>query len=114
MDYCEKLTILPHFKYLTGKIIKQKGKAMKLLATTKMSSKGQVVIPEDVRKSLKLKTGDQFIVIGRGDAVILKTISAPAFNEFSDMLDEVQKKAKSAGLKKSVIDKIIRDVRKSK
>ena len=84
---------------------------MSLLATTRMSSKGQVVIPEDVRKSLNLKTGDQFVVIGRGDAVILKTISAPAFEEFTDMLDEAQKQAKTAGLKKSDLARIIRDVR---
>jgi AbrB family looped-hinge helix DNA binding protein len=76
-----------------------------------MSSKGQVVIPEDVRKSLNLKTGDQFVVIGRGDAVILKTISAPAFEEFTDMLDEAQKQAKTAGLKKSDLARIIGDVR---
>jgi len=84
---------------------------MSLLATTRMSSKGQVVIPEDVRKSLNLKTGDQFVVIGRGDAVILKTISAPAFEEFTDMLDEAQKQAKTAGLKKSDLARIIGDVR---
>jgi len=84
---------------------------MSLLATTRMSSKGQVVIPEDVRKSLNLKTGDQFVVIGRGDAVILKTISAPSFEEFTDMLDEAQKQAKAAGLKKSDLSRIIEDVR---
>jgi len=84
---------------------------MSLLATTRMSSKGQVVIPEDVRKSLNLKTGDQFVVIGRGDAVILKTISAPSFEEFTDMLDEAQKQAKTAGLKKSDLARIIGDVR---
>jgi AbrB family looped-hinge helix DNA binding protein len=87
---------------------------MSLLATTRMSSKGQVVIPEDVRKSLNLKTGDQFVVIGRGDAVILKTISAPAFEEFTDMLDEAQKQAKTAGLKRSDLARIIKDVRASK
>jgi AbrB family looped-hinge helix DNA binding protein len=87
---------------------------MSLLATTKMSSKGQVVIPEDVRKSLNLKTGDQFVVIGRGDAVILKTISPPAFEEFTDMLDEAQRQAKLAGLKKSDLNRIIRDVRVGK
>jgi AbrB family looped-hinge helix DNA binding protein len=87
---------------------------MSLLATTKMSSKGQVVIPEDVRKSLNLKTGDQFVVIGRGDAIILKKISPPAFEEFTDMLDEAQKQAKSAGLKKNDLVKIIRNVRTKK
>ena len=43
------------------------------LATTKMSSKGQVVIPEDIRKRLKLKSGSQFVVVGDKDIVILKT-----------------------------------------
>ena len=42
------------------------------LATTKMSSKGQVVIPEDIRKRLKLKAGSQFVVVGEDDVVILK------------------------------------------
>ena len=37
---------------------------MATLATTKMSSKGQVVIPEDVRKRLNLKAGTQFVVVG--------------------------------------------------
>jgi AbrB family looped-hinge helix DNA binding protein len=29
-----------------------------------MPSKGQVVIPEDIRKRLKLKNGSQFVVVG--------------------------------------------------
>lgn len=47
------------------------------LVTTKMSSKVQVVIPEEIRASLGLKTSNQFIVTGKGGAVILKTISEP-------------------------------------
>ena len=39
-------------------------------ATTKMSSKGQVVIPEEIRRRLKLKTGAQFVVIGEDDVVM--------------------------------------------
>ena len=87
---------------------------MSLLATTKMSSKGQVVIPDDVRKSLKLKAGDQFVVIGRGDTVILKTISPPSFDEFDEMLNEAREEAKAAGLKKSDLKRIIREVRNGK
>ena len=47
---------------------------MATVATTKLSSKGQVVIPEDVRKALGLEVGAQFVVMGDGDLVILKRI----------------------------------------
>ena len=82
------------------------------LATTKLSSKGQVVIPEEVRNSLGLKTGDQFIVIGKGDAIILKTLSEPSFDQFEELLLEAQKQAKKAGLKKNDIKNAIDKVRK--
>ena len=37
------------------------------LSTTKMSSKGQVVIPDAIRKRLGLEPGDQFVVMaGQG------------------------------------------------
>jgi AbrB family looped-hinge helix DNA binding protein len=35
---------------------------MKTISTTKMSSKGQIVIPEAIRKELGLKSGAQFVV----------------------------------------------------
>ncbi len=37
---------------------------MESLATTKLSSKGQVVIPEEIRLRLGLKEGTQFVVVG--------------------------------------------------
>jgi AbrB family looped-hinge helix DNA binding protein len=84
---------------------------MNAIATTKMSSKGQVVIPEDVRNSLHLKTGDQFIVIGKGDAVILKTINPPSLDQFEEMLLEARKQARAAGMKESDITTEIKRVR---
>ena len=59
---------------------------MAAYATTKLSSKGQVVIPEDIREQLNLKEGDQFVVIGQGDAVILKAITPPSMDEFEGLL----------------------------
>ncbi|WDT77876.1 MAG: AbrB/MazE/SpoVT family DNA-binding domain-containing protein (plasmid) [Candidatus Manganitrophus sp.] len=73
------------------------------LATTKMSSKGQVVIPENIRKRLKLKAGSQFVVVGDEDVVILKAISAPSMEEFDTLIAEARKQAKQAGLKKADI-----------
>ncbi len=84
------------------------------LATTKMSSKGQVVIPENIRKRLKLKTGAQFVVVGDNDVVILKAISPPSMKEFDQLLADARKQAKKAGLKKSDITAAIAKVRNRK
>lgn len=84
---------------------------MATLSTTKMSSKGQVVIPEDIRKRLNLKTGVQFVVVGENDVVILKAISPPAMNEFETLIADARRKAKAAGLKKTDIEDAIAEVR---
>jgi AbrB family looped-hinge helix DNA binding protein len=77
------------------------------VATTKMSSKGQVVIPENIRKQLKLKAGAQFVVVGEKDVVILKSISPTSLDEFDDLIAEARKKGKQAGIKKSDINDAI-------
>lgn len=76
---------------------------MATTATTKMSSKGQVVIPEDIRKRLKLKTGSQFVVMGENDVVILKTIKTPSMAEFDTLIARARIQGKKAGLKQSDI-----------
>ncbi len=73
------------------------------VSTTKMSSKGQVVIPENIRKQLNLRAGTQFVVVGDKDVVILKNISPPSLDEFNDLIAVARKKGKQAGLKKSDI-----------
>lgn len=64
---------------------------MSNFANARMSSKGQVVIPESVRNRLKLKPGAQFIVVAEGDFVIFKVITPPAFNEFEDLIAEARR-----------------------
>lgn len=73
------------------------------LATTRMSSKGQVVIPEAIRKQLNLKEGAQFIVVGEGDVVILKTITAPSLESFDALIQKARRQAEEAGLKRGDI-----------
>ena len=69
------------------------------VATTRLSSKGQVVIPEDVRKALGLATGAQFVVMGDGDVVMLKRIDAPKRREFRALAARVRNQARRAGMK---------------
>ncbi len=84
---------------------------MPRLATTKMSSKGQIVIPEEVRKRLGLKPGSQFVVVGNKDVVILKAISPPSMKEFDDLIAEARTQAKQIRMKRSDITAAISKVR---
>jgi AbrB family looped-hinge helix DNA binding protein len=81
------------------------------MATTRMSSKGQVVIPEEIRDRLALEPGTQFLVIGEGDAVILKVLQPPAMAEFDDLVKRARKAAKRAGMTKRDIDQAVKTVR---
>jgi AbrB family looped-hinge helix DNA binding protein len=84
---------------------------MASIATTKLSSKGQVVIPEEIRKQLGLKEGDQFVVVGKDDAVILKSIKKPDLKEFDSLINKARRQAREAGLKRSDIARAIAKVR---
>jgi AbrB family looped-hinge helix DNA binding protein len=87
---------------------------MAALATTRLSSKGQVVIPEDVRLRLGLKPGAQFVVVGEGDVVILKIISPPSMKEFEALVTKARAQARQAGLKRADIAAAIKKVRARK
>jgi AbrB family looped-hinge helix DNA binding protein len=81
------------------------------IATTRMSSKGQVVIPETVRKQLNLKEGAQFVVVGEKDVVILKSIEPPSLDEFDDLIAAARKKGRQAGIKRSDIGDAVSEAR---
>lgn len=79
--------------------------------TTKLSSKGQVVIPEAIRKRLGLEPGTQFVVVGRGDTVVLKTIVAPDLAQFDELMADARRAARKAGLKRADVQAAIKKVR---
>ena len=83
-------------------------------STTKMSSKGQVVIPEEIRVQLGLTPGTQFVVVGERDVVILKILTAPSLSEFDDLIDEARRQAKMAKMKRSDIKKAVQAEKKKK
>ena len=80
--------------------------------TTRLPSKGQVVIPEEVRNDLGLSEGDEFVVIGQGDAVILKIITPPKLDEFQGLLRQARAEAKKAGIKKADLKSATAKVRR--
>ena len=84
------------------------------ISTTKMSSKGQIVIPQEIRKRLNLHTGSQFVVVGENNVVILKAITPPAITDFDAIISKARSQAKSAGLKRSDIKEAVAQTRKRK
>jgi len=84
---------------------------MSAIATTKMSSKGQVVIPESVRKRLGLRPGTEFVVLADDGVVILKEITPPSMSQFDELIADARRKARQAGMKRSDIRAAIDEVR---
>ena len=84
---------------------------MREVATTKMSSKGQVVIAEEIRKRLRLKAGSRFVVVAEKDTVILKAISPPSMGEFDELIAKARKQARRAGMKRSDISAAVKKSR---
>ena len=80
-------------------------------ATTKLSSKGQVVIPEEIRNRLGLEAGAQFVVVGEGDVVVLKAIQPPRMTDFKALLDKARASAEAAELKPEDVEQAVREVR---
>ncbi|MEJ5327928.1 MAG: AbrB/MazE/SpoVT family DNA-binding domain-containing protein [Candidatus Bathyarchaeia archaeon] len=60
---------------------------------TTVSEKGQVVIPQSIRKELGIKPKTKFLVYGRGDTVIMKKLELPDLKkEWDDIFKQMDKK----------------------
>lgn len=95
---------------------KKHKKALKTLAyletKTTLSSKGQVVIPEEMQARLGLKTGAQFVVLGDKDVVIFKVLQPPAARDFAALVQEARQTAKRSGMRRGDITKVVARVRR--
>ena len=83
-------------------------------ATTTLSSKGQVVIPEEIRSRLGLKAGAQFVVVADRDVVIFKVLDAPKLREFARLATQARRVAKQTGLRRSDVAEAVAKVRRAR
>jgi len=83
------------------------------LATTKLSSKGQVVIPEEIRNQMGLHAGDQFLVVAEKGVMILKIIEKPDMRQFNELITKTRKLAKLSGITEQALSSIIKKARKN-
>ncbi len=71
---------------------------MEEVEITRTSMKGQVVIPESIRKRLHIMPGTKFATYGKKDIVILKKIKTPTIEDFEKLVDFGTKFAKEKGI----------------
>lgn len=73
-----------------------------------MSSKGQIVIPKDLREQLGFGRGASFAVFGKDDTLILKKVNVPSAKEaFAKIHKFGVEFARKRGLKERDVEKII-------
>ena len=58
----------------------------KLESVVRVSKKGQVVIPKEVREKLDIKSGGKLAVIVRGDEIILRKIEKLNISEIASRI----------------------------
>ncbi len=77
-------------------------------STTKVSSKGQVVIPINVRKAAHIKEGERLLAIAIEDTIILKKI---VDKTFEGTVKPVWTRIRQMGLTEKDVDDAIREAR---
>jgi AbrB family looped-hinge helix DNA binding protein len=80
---------------------------------TTISEKGQVVIPQSIRKELRIKPKNKFLVYGRGNTIILKKLELPDLKKEWENIFKLMDK-KSLKLSDEEILKEIAAVQKEK
>ncbi len=81
------------------------------VVVTRMSSKGQIVVPKSLRDALGLEIGELFAMFGDDDTIILKKIDIPSKEDFDELLAWGEKYAKKKMITRKMLEKAISDVR---
>ena len=79
------------------------------IETIKMSSKGQVVIPLDMREEIGAEEGTLFAAVNTGDTSVLKKIITPSKDDLIKELSVFAKIAKKKLQSKGITEKDLQE-----
>lgn len=70
----------------------------------KMSGKGQLVVPRDVRAQAQLAPGERFVAFPVRGGVLFKRIEVPSVKlDFDELAQEIEEQFKESGMKRTDI-----------
>ena len=81
---------------------------------TAVSSKGQIVLPKQIRDRLNIVPGTKMFVLSDNENIILKPIQEPDISEFRDLMDAAASWADEVGMNENDIQDAIKSVRDRK
>lgn len=77
-----------------------------------MSTKGQIVLPSEMREALSLEAGSKLAVFYEDGTIMLKPITIPSPEDFRESLKKAQMWASEVGYVESDVASLIKEVRK--
>ena len=84
---------------------------METLEIASLSTKGQVVVPRNIRNQLNLEVGDKLIVVCDGSNILLKPVLRPSKSEFKTLVEEMDKITSDLATTPEMLSSFIKDNR---
>lgn len=85
-----------------------------MVSITKISSKGQIVIPRDIRERLNVKEGNLFVITDQNNSICLKKIEPPKIKTWNDATESFREAAKKSKFTENDLFRVISEVRANK
>ena len=79
-----------------------------------VSTRGQVVLPADIRRVLSISDGDRLAVHVSDGVIMMKPVKLPTTDDFRNWMDEAREWAASVGYKEEDVPEIVKSVRRKK
>jgi AbrB family looped-hinge helix DNA binding protein len=83
-----------------------------MIEVVTMSSKGQFVVPRDIREEMRLQKTDRFVIVHDHDSILLKKIhKEEATRKMAKLLDKMAGKFREAGISEDDVKGAVRRAR---
>ena len=80
-----------------------------MVEVTKISSKGQIVIPLEIREKMDLEEGTPILISENDDSICMKKIEIPKIKSWNEVTKPFRKAAKQAGFTKDDLDRLMEE-----
>lgn len=80
-----------------------------MVSITKISSKGQIVIPQEVRERMNWEEGNILIVSDSDSSICLKKIELPKIKSWDEAIKPFREAARKSNFTKEDLDRLIEE-----